>query len=156
MSHPPTPNPQALAALVSNVTQTMLGISFAARDPGSLVRESPIDLGWRTAMLPIPGPRPITIALSSNKESCAALGAAMFSCPEGEVDSLMMDDSLNELVNMTAGQIKSTLAIDQALGLPKIVGESELKRIGNETQWKSVALRAGAVELVVWIVERVF
>jgi len=151
----PTPDPKAVATLVSNVTQTMLGLSFAARDLGAIC-ESTIAPGWCTAMLPIPGVRPVTIALSSDETSCAALGAAMFACSVAEVDASMMSDSLRELVNMTAGQIKSALGLDQALGLPKIMGDPERQRIGSHAHWKSVPLRAGSVELVVWLAETVF
>jgi len=151
----PTPDPHVLAVLVSNVTQTMLGMSFAARDLSEMVRESHMTPSWRTAMLPIFGARPLTIALSSDQVSCAALGAAMFSCPIAEVDNSMMDDSISELLNMTAGQIKGALALDQALGLPKIVTNAQLEQIAH-TEWKSVALKAGPVELVVWLIERVF
>jgi hypothetical protein len=150
-----TPDPKALATLVSNVTQTMMGMSFAAKDFSDASEKRRFDASWRTAMLPIPGQRPVTIALSSDQKSSAALCAAMFSVGENAIDESMMDDALSELVNMTAGQIKGALGLDQALGLPKIVKDPELTRIG-EVPWRCVALQAGRVELVVWLAEHVF
>ena len=157
MSILPKPDPKALATLVSNVTKTMMGLSFNATELAIHAEEErSFNAAWRTAMLPIPGVRPITIALSSDRASCAALCAAMFSCAETAGDESMMDDSLNELLTMTAGQIKGALNLDQALGLPKIVRDPELQRIGAEGHWKAVPLHAGSLELVVWLAEHVF
>jgi len=72
---------------------------------------------WRAAVLSIAGARPITIALSSDREGCATLTAAMLKCEEHELDLDMIDDFLRELVNMTAGMIRSELRLDEKLGL---------------------------------------
>jgi hypothetical protein len=115
------PDAGTLAQLVSNVTQTMCGISFSAA-----AGESPsTELCWRVATLPIRGERPLRVVLSSSRRGCAALGAALFSCPPDTLDDGMIEDSLRELLNMAAGQIKGVLALDQALGLPEIVAGNE-------------------------------
>jgi hypothetical protein len=110
------PDAGTLATLVSNVTQTMCGISFSA-----VTGERPTgELCWRVATLPIRGERPLTVVLSSSQHGCTALGAALFSCEPDTLDESMIEDSLRELLNMAAGQIKGALALDQALGLPEI------------------------------------
>jgi hypothetical protein len=38
-----------------------------------------------------------------------------------DVDISMMEDTLRELANITAGQVKRAMCIDSALGLPRIV-----------------------------------
>ena len=115
------PDPGMLATLVSNVTQTMCGISFSAAKG-----ERPTgDLCWRVATLPIGGERPLTVVLSSSQRGCTALGAALFSCDPSTLDDSMIEDSLRELLNMAAGQIKGALALDQALGLPEIMTGSQ-------------------------------
>jgi hypothetical protein len=117
MSTPTMPDAGTLAQLVSNVTQTMCGISFSAA-----AGEAPSpELCWRVATLPIRGERPLRVALSSSRRGCAALGAALFSCEADTLDDGMIEDSLRELLNMAAGQIKGALALDQALGLPEIM-----------------------------------
>ncbi len=145
----PLPPPETMAALVSGVTQTMLGLTFVpdgrTAPPGHLV--------WRTAVLPIAGERPLTIGLSSDEAGCSQLSAAMFACPRDEVDQHMMNDSLCELVNMTAGLVKSAMSLDQALGLPKIVSASEAPPPPPPAGPQAIVLKADALGLVLWIYE---
>jgi hypothetical protein len=145
----PLPPPTQLAALVSTVTKTMLGISF---EPDQDPSREPL-LRWRTAVLPIAGSVPLTVGLSSDESGCATLSSAMFACPRDEVDAGMMNDSLCELVNMTAGLIKTTLALDQALGLPKVLGPGELAASPGNAGNQAVILKAEGVGLVLWICE---
>ena len=71
-------------------------------------------------MLAIPGSTPLTVALSSDQRGCAALASAMLGIADDELDLAMIDDVLRELTNMTAGQLKLELKLDQALGLPRL------------------------------------
>ncbi len=129
------PDAATLATLVSNVTQTMCGIAFSAA-----TRERPTgDLCWRVATLPIHGERPLTVVLSSSQHGCTTLGAALFACDPDTLDESMIEDSLRELLNMAAGQIKGILALDQALGLPEITAGSQ-----GYTRYER-ALREGVV-----------
>lgn len=142
------PAPDDLARMVSNVTSTLLGITFHP-----VATTPPSDRAWKTALLPIPGRRPIVIGLASDHESCSALSAAMFSCPPSQVDATMMDDSLRELANMTAGLVKSALSLDQSLGLPRISPGSSLPKRGDAPQTQSVMLKADQLGLVLWVAE---
>jgi len=98
----------------------MLGLTFRVVAPGT-----PVDL-WRTVALAIPGRKPLTIAVSSDRRGCAALAAAMLGTDEDGLDLDMIDDFMRELVNMTAGQIKLEMSLDQALGLPRMLDGDEL------------------------------
>jgi hypothetical protein len=145
----PLPSPQAMAGLVSGVTETMLGLTFSPDEAAG-----PSDLAWRTAVLPIAGEHPLTVGLSSNESGCSQLSAAMFACSPSDVDQNMMNDSLCELVNMTAGLLKSVLSLDQALGLPKIL----IGRHGPPAPPTSphvIVLKADKLGLVLWIYEGV-
>jgi hypothetical protein len=71
-----------MAALVSGVTQTMLGVSFVPDASG----RSLDSLVWRTAVLPIPGKQPLTVGLSTDQVGCQQLSAAMFGCARDAVD----------------------------------------------------------------------
>ena len=132
---------ERLATSVSRVTSTMLGLTF--RPTIDTTRPAL----WRTAMLNIPGVRPVTVAMSSDRQGCAALAAAMLGMDEDELDCAMIDDFLRELVNMTAGQIKSELSLDQALGLPRVMdGEPMYEAPGV---WTHFVLHANSISLVI-------
>lgn len=130
-----------VARTVSRVTTTMLGLTFRVITP-----DTPVER-WRTAVLPIPGARPVTIALSSDRRGCAALAAAMLGMDEDGLDVAMIDDFMRELVNMTAGQIKIELALDQALGLPRVLDGDEL--FTPHAQWAHHVLDSDSINLVV-------
>jgi len=139
-----------MAALVTGVTETMLGLSFAPDKNGN-----PTDaLVWRTAILPIPGSQPITVGLSSDEKGCQQLSSAMFGSPK--VDQSMMEDSLRELVNMTAGLVKSAMALDQPLGLPTIMEGKKVPPHPRGDPGHSVVLRGKEIGLVLWIFEGLF
>ena len=141
----PMPKAVRLAALVSNVTETMLGISFA---PAEAVSAHP-SLNWRTAIMLVAGPRPVSVGLSSDEPGCAKLAAAMFGCKPDGVDVGMINDSLRELVNMTAGLLKREMALDQALSVPVIVDDTDsLAEIAR--QHPALVLVAREVGIALW------
>jgi hypothetical protein len=137
---------ERLAASVSTVTSMMLGRKFAATDQRPPVR-------WRTAMLPVAGARPFTVALSSDRPGCAALAAAMLMSDVGTIGDAEIDDFLRELLNMAAGQIKSEIAPDQALGLPKVVDNVKLF---DEHPWVHHVLDSGPVHLIISLSNRLY
>jgi hypothetical protein len=94
----------------------------------------------------------LQVALASDEKGCAILGARMFQVELPEVDASMIDDTLRELVNMTAGMIKRAIGADMSLGLPRIVSESRPDG-PMPASWRRVLLRAadGAVELVLFV-----
>jgi hypothetical protein len=142
---PTFPPQERLAALVTGVTETMLGIAFkpaAFNDAGTL--------RWRTAVLPIPGPIPITVGLSSDEAGCVSLGAAMFSCSDKALTPGMVNDALCELVNMTAGLVKTAMNLDQSLGLPTILEPKDTDRFVN-MGWPPVVLKADGLGLLLWL-----
>jgi hypothetical protein len=143
------PPPDKMASLVSGVTQTMLGLTFIPDDA-----KAHRDLSWRTAVLPIAGERPLTVGLSSDQDGCSQLSAAMFACPRTDVDQTMMNDALCELVNMTAGLLKSVMSLNQALGLPKILTGTEAPSVPAASP-HVIVLKADALGLVLWIFEGV-
>jgi len=132
---------ERLATSVSRVTVTMLGLTFRP------AIQTARPLLWRTAMLNIPGARPVAIALSSDRRGCAALASAMLGMEEDELDCSMIDDFLRELVNMTAGQIKSELSLDQALGLPRVLDGEPI--FDASRAWTHYILDSNSISLVV-------
>lgn len=130
-----------LARSVTRVTATMLGLSFRVVTP-----DKPLEL-WRTVVLPIPGKRPVSIALSSDRRGCAALAATMLGMDAEDLDVAMIDDFMRELLNMTAGQIKMELSLDQALGLPRVLDGEALFAAPRE--WSHCTLDGNSIHLVV-------
>jgi hypothetical protein len=146
---PTLPPPEKMAAVVSGVTETMLGLTFkpdAEDAPWS-------HLVWRAAVLPIPGAYPLTVGLSSDRPGCEQLGSKMFQVPVNEVSDDMLSDSLCELVNMTAGLLKSHLQLEQALGLPKVMPENQHPISPPPPDMNRVVLRAEKLGLVLWVFE---
>jgi len=138
--------PEKLAALVSSVTQTMCGLSFEST--GTYPAFNP---EARMAALTIEGPKPIMVALSADPASCAAISEAMFGCPAEQLEPGMIEDVLRELVNMTAGQVKQALSVDDALGLPSIMTEIDLLKVLDQPKVSNTSLKAGGVKLVLWV-----
>jgi hypothetical protein len=133
---------ERLAASVSRVTRTMLGMTFRPH-AAQASRPTP----WRTVVLPIPGARPISVALSSDRDGCAALAGAMLGLAAHDIGAEMIEDFLRELLNMTAGQIKNELAPDQALGLPRVLDGDALFARGPV--WNHHVLACASVVLIV-------
>jgi hypothetical protein len=125
----------------------MLGRSFRVIDP------APAVVRWRTVALPIPGKRPITVALSSDHRGCAALAAAMLGMDEDDLDIAMIDDFLRELANMTAGQIKHDLSLDQALGLPRMIDGAAAFAAAHP--WAHHVLDSDSISLIISVVDAV-
>lgn len=159
------PSPEDLAKLVSYVFDVMLTLrcELVGRRPvrdGETARDRLQGLAWRTAVLPIAGSHPLTVALSSDEPGCLALGAALFACAQTAVDLEMIDDTLRELVNMIGGQVRSAIAKDHSLGLARIDDGDQSNGGGNghghgpgETRYECVVLRAGTFELAVQVSE---
>jgi hypothetical protein len=138
-----------MAELVSGVTHTMLGFTF--EPDGASTHDA---LAWRTAVLPIAGATPITVGLSSDEDGCSKLAGAMFGLAKSDVDASMMNDSLCELVNMTAGLLKTAMSLNQALGLPRILSGAEAPEVPTASP-HVVVLKAQQLGLVLWIYEGV-
>jgi len=113
------PSPDSLASMVNSVTTTMMNVKFA------LVPAAEMRAPFRRAVLPIPGLVPVSVVVTGDEPSCQKLGARLFSVTPQDVDVSMMEDTLRELANITAGQVKRAMSLDSALGLPRIVIGSE-------------------------------
>lgn len=144
------PDPHTLARLVSNVTQVMCGLSFGAVDG----RQTPPVVCWRMAVLEVTGKRPWRVALFSDRPGCLALGTALLQRPAERLEDGMLEDSLCELLNMAAGQIKMALSPDEYLGIPKITSHDDLSPGSQAAYRRGILLRSqDSVNLMMWISE---
>lgn len=136
-----------LARMVSNVTKTMLGMSFQPAPLGDGRRQ--LD-EWMT-VLSLSGKKPVCIAISTTPASCVALSAAMLALQPAEVDESMAHDSLKEILNMAAAQIRSAIAVDQALGLPHFRRGAS---IDDPSAWRIMRLSSGKIDILLWLSDR--
>jgi hypothetical protein len=139
---------EGLARMVSDVAVTMLGNAFMV----STVREVEAGLAARTALITV-GEGVLTVGLSCNRRGLVILCAALMAGTGVKVDDALMDDSLRELANMTAGRIKRIMCPEQRLGLPRVVDGSHPAE-SSAGGWRHVRLRAGTVEMVLWLNDR--
>ena len=97
-----------------------------------------------TAVLPIPGDGGFTLAVSSDLQGCTVLSAAMFAVDATEVDPEMINDTMAELANMAAGQLKGRLSLGNSLGLPvNLAGKEFADKAGSINGWAHFPMRAG-------------
>lgn len=133
------PNPETLASLVSEATENMWGVPFTLADGGA--NRSGITHS-RMVKLEVGGAPPLAIVVSSDDAGGTALGGMMFACDDKAVDNSMIDDSLCELANILAGQIKTLMAPNHSLGLPTVP---------DELPASNVILRIGARPATVYV-----
>lgn len=116
------PTPETLAGLICEATQNMWGVPLTlvgdanAADSGT--SSTPHS---RMVLLEVSGAPTLSIVVSSDEAGGTALGGMMFACSRDEVSTPMIDDSLCELANILAGQLKTLLAPAHMLGLPTIL-----------------------------------
>ncbi len=147
----PLPDAVTLARLVSNVTETVAGTRFVPGD--DLARGQSIC--GRMVLLPIQGPRDISVVLSCDSAGGRALGAALRDCPVDQLTRGMIDDAIAELLNMVAGQIQTELEIDQPLGLPRPTTLAEMSQGGGVGFDDSILLTNDTLgDLKLWVFER--
>jgi len=144
------PDPETLAALVTNVTQTMCGTSFVPGDP--LARGESLYL--QMVMIQLTGDPDITIVLSYDVQGSRALGAAFYGLGDAKLTQQMIDDAIAELLNMVAGQICTALQSNHVMGLPKRTRLTDIVRAGVSITNDAALLRSeGAIDLGLWILE---
>ena len=61
----------------------------------------------------------------------------------------MISDTVAELANMLAGQLKGTLDLAQNLGLPKVINQNEFDSAVDSDAWNHFAIKAGDAQLLI-------
>ena len=141
--------PNVLAGLALKVMAASCGMRFLPFKDGL---KAPVP--WRAASLPINGGAPLSVGITSDEPGCFALASGLLQMPPSDLDAGMVEDSLRELLNMLAGQVKRAMSLDLALGLPQIVPPADVAmRIGGGHS-KSVVVTAGSFQLMVWVTDR--
>lgn len=149
-SAPQLPDASTLAALVSNVTETMCGTSFVVDDPYARGES----LCARMFVLPLLGGRRISIVLGCDAQAAHGLASALFGVGADQLDANMPDEAICELLNMIAGQITGRFRLEVALGLPRRTTIGEVCGAGG-LRFEDAALLTsrGRLNLRLWIFE---
>jgi hypothetical protein len=140
---------EVIIEIFDMITSTMLRLgsvqdtSDADHDPAAV-----LDC---TAVLAVPGAVPITIALSSSSHGARDLTCALLAVEPADVDASMLADTMGELANMLAGQIKSLLNLQQSLGLPKILGERAFAWSLETDTWHHIRVKTGDIQILLSI-----
>lgn len=110
------PSPQSLARFVNTATEMLYNsrMTFGGRSSSELPH-----LGeGHTVIAPLIGAPTYLVTATSIGEGGYQLAGMMFDCNPATVDDSMVKDSLSELVNILAGQLKGLIAPFHQLGLP--------------------------------------
>ena len=143
----PLEDHEHLAALFSNVTTSMLDMGCAVAPDIS----TDLTSDHCTAVIPIPGEGGFTMAVTSDMSGCKSLAAAMFAVETTEVDAEMISDTMAELANMTAGQLKGLLQITHSLGLPVTMASGDFCVKSKSQNWSHYPMRAGDAKVMLSI-----
>ncbi|HET6146681.1 MAG TPA: chemotaxis protein CheX [Polyangia bacterium] len=147
---PKLPDSQTLAGLVSNVTRTMCGVSFA---PGDAMARGE-SICRRMAMISLRGDPNVVVVVASDARGSRALGAKFFGRKLTDITQQMADDAIAELLNMVAAQISNALGSTHQLGLPSQTTLPEITAGGGFRLDDAALLHSeGDIDLGLWILE---
>jgi hypothetical protein len=133
------PSPETLANVVDETSQAMYGmaITFA----GECERGLPGAHHNATVIVPLIGAPLYIITARADDNGGSALASAMFSCETADTNAEMVEDSLRELCNIVAGQVKSLIAQDHEIGLPSRLTDD--RTLHDVHQWSGARLLVG-------------
>jgi len=133
------PAPATLAKLASEATQMLFSVpvAFGGECPPNL----PDVADGHTVIVPLIGDPLYIVSARSNEQGGVALASIMFECPTSETDTAMIEDSLRELANILAGQVKSILCKEHQLGLPSRLDDDAT--LSGSSSWAGARLKLG-------------
>ena len=141
------PDDQTFVEIFNNITATMLGMEVR-KSPVVHLPEQRKDVLYCTGVLAMPGPQPITVAISSDLAGSSALAAALFATELTDVEIDMIQDTIAELANMFAGQLKGLLNLSQNLGLPRVFTQVEFVTSLTDNRWQHIDICGDTFKLL--------
>ncbi|MBT6177886.1 MAG: hypothetical protein HOI23_11620 [Deltaproteobacteria bacterium] len=141
------PDNETLIGVFHNITSTMLSLDSQSCS-ATQTNEQKKDLLYCTGVLAMPGPTPITVAVSSDLQGCTQLASALFALEPTDVEIDMIGDTMAELSNMFAGQLKGFLNLSQNLGLPKVLTKGEFSDSIDDDRWRHMPVQLGSSKLL--------
>lgn len=136
------PTPETLANVVDETAQAMYGVpvSYAGDCENGLPTTS--DPKEPTVIVPLIGNPLYIITAHADQHGGPSLASTMFSCEPGDANPEMVEDSLRELCNIVAGQVKSLVAPEHEIGLPSRLTDADTLK--DVHQWSGAKIRFGS------------
>ena len=95
-----------------------------------------------TVIVPLIGDPLYLVTAKSTATGGSALACVMFECAPDETSAAMIEDSLRELTNILAGQLKTLIAQEHQLGLPSRLEDDAT--LAGSSRWAGARLQIGA------------
>lgn len=133
------PSPETLANVVDETSQAMYGLPIAFA--GECEKGLPGAHENATVIVPLIGAPLYIITARADESGGPALASAMFSCDVQDTNPEMVEDSLRELCNIIAGQVKSLIAQEHEIGLPSRLLDD--RTLNDVHQWSGAKLLVG-------------
>lgn len=130
---------ETLATIATEAVSAMFRLELNPVD--DVVDGAAMSRQSRSVVLRLVGTPEITLALACDDQAGAQLAGAMFDVSPQNASGAMIEDSLRELANILAGQVKSLMAPDHEIGLPRVQRDPSALR---DRDWHGVTLRIGA------------
>jgi hypothetical protein len=134
------PTPEVLAKLASQATQMLFSVpvAYAGDCPPGL----PEAADGHTVIVPLIGDPLYILTATASHTGGAALAGVMFECSADEASEEMIEDSLRELTNILAGQVKSLMAQEHQIGLPSRLDDAGT--LAGANGWAGARLQVGS------------
>jgi hypothetical protein len=134
------PTSKTLADLASSATRMLFNVpvDFGGDCPPNL----PDVADGFTVIVPLIGEPLYIVTAKANGKGGIALASIMFGVPANETESSMIEDSLRELTNILAGQVKSLIAQEHQIGLPSRLTDDAT--LAGASHWAGARLRIGS------------
>jgi hypothetical protein len=136
------PSPETLANVVDETSQAMYGLAITFA--GECERGLPGANQNATVIVPLIGAPLYIITARADDNGGSALASAMYSCEAQDTNPEMVEDSLRELCNIIAGQIKSLIAQEHEIGLPSRLTDD--RTLHDVHQWSGARLLVGGID----------
>ena len=135
------PTPETLANVVDETTQAMFGVPVTyAGDCGNGLPTA--DSEKPTIIVPLIGNPLYIVTAHADRSGGPSLASTMFSCTPDEANEEMVEDSLRELCNIVAGQVKSLVAPEHEIGLPSRLTDADTLK--DALNWSGAKIRFGS------------
>jgi hypothetical protein len=134
---------EVLGTIATEAAAAMFSLQLEAVDAAGDAQFS--RSGRHSVMLRLHGAPAIFVGLACDDVAGIAIASTIFEVDPQQVNEAMIDDALRELANIFAGQVKSMLAPEHQIGLPRI--QSDPKTFADR-EWHGVSLRIGESDQV--------
>ena len=125
-----------LGSIATEAAAAMFSLQLVASDAAGDAQFS--RRGRHSVMLRLHGAPAIFVGLACDTAAGVRIASAIFEVDPNQTDDAMIDDALRELANIFAGQVKSMVAPEHKIGLPRVQSDPATF---SDREWHGVSLR---------------